>query len=264
MSQEKFTLAFVTGASSGIGSGICRLLANKGISLFMTGRNREQLNLLADELRSLTSVETFIADISLKTDRNKLIRKIQEHKPDLIINNAGYGLYGLVMDNDSKAQSDMIEVNAIALLEFTLEGIKTLIAEKKGGIILNVSSIADKIIIPGLAVYGATKAFVTQVSRSIDEETKPYGIRVLVSCPGVVSTDFRRRASGTEKILPDPSAMDVYFAAEQIWKQIVKEKQIHYFNWKAHLTAFFARYIIPQKLTSKFLLKKMESFRKTK
>lgn len=260
----KFTLALVTGASSGIGSGICRLLASKGIPLLMTGRNVEQLNLLAEELRSSVTVEIMVADIAIEADRKQLIEKIHDRKPDLIINNAGYGLYGLAMDHDSKAQCGMVDVNATALLEITLEGIKTLVSENKKGTILNISSIADKIILPGLAVYGATKAFVTQVSRSLDEETKPYGVRVLVSCPGVVSTDFRRRASGREKVHPDPAAMDVSYAAEQIWKQIIKEKQIHYFNWKAHLTAFFARFIIPQKLISKFFLRQIESFRKTK
>jgi len=106
MIQTKFSLAFVTGASSGLGAGICRLLASKGIPLLITGRNVERLKILADELQMLVPVEIIAADLSIEKERERLIDKIHEHVPDLIINNAGFGLYGPALTYETRQQKN--------------------------------------------------------------------------------------------------------------------------------------------------------------
>jgi uncharacterized protein len=257
-------LALVTGASSGIGAAMCRLLAGKGIALIMTGRDQVKLNALAEELSPLVHVETLIADIAFEKGRLSLVEKIQERVPDLIVNNAGFGLYGPALSHETKELQEIVNVNISALLQLTLEGAKALRAARKQGTILNISSSSDLIVFPGLAVYAASKAFVTQFSRSFDEEMKHYGIRILVSCPGVVDTEFRKRASGNPEAKTDRYSMTPSFAAEQLWKQIVKGKQVHAFDWKTRFGVFLARYILPQALVSRILSRKMESLKHAK
>ncbi|HEV8051310.1 MAG TPA: SDR family NAD(P)-dependent oxidoreductase [Parachlamydiaceae bacterium] len=260
MNQTQFSLAFVTGASSGIGAGICRLLARKGIPLLITGRDASRLLALSDELKGLVPVETVIADIADPEDCRLLTAKIHERVPDLIINNAGLGLYGKALNHATKDLQAIVDVNVSGLLQFTVEGAKALLSAGKKGVILNVSSASDLITFPGLAVYAASKAFVTQFSKSMDDEMKASGIRILVSCPGVVATDFRRRASGGAEDKPDKHAMDVPFAAGQVWNQILNGRQVHVFDWKTRILAFFARNILPQSLVSKILLRITSSY----
>lgn len=258
--ETRFTLALVTGASSGIGAGLCRLLAEKGVPLLITGRDEGHLNALADELKAYVSVEVIVADIANENGRKRLIEKLDELTPDLIINNAGFGLYGLALTHETSAQMSIVDVNVTALLELTLEGARALVSAGKQGVILNVSSSADMLTFPGLAVYAASKAFVTQFSKSFDEEMRGYGIRILASCPGVVATAFRSRASGVADSDTDKFAMTVPFAAEQIWNQIVQAKKVHIFDWKTHIACFFARFILPRFLVSKVLLSTTESY----
>lgn len=255
--------AFVTGASSGIGAAMCSLLAGKGISLIITGRDQTKLNVLAEELRSLVPVEVMTADIALENGRRILIEKIQQQVPDLIVNNAGFGLYGPALTHKTNELQEIVDVNVSGVLQLTLEGARALRAAGKQGTILNVSSSSDLIVFPGLAVYAASKAFVTQFSRSFDEEMKQYGIRILASCPGVVDTGFRKRASGNPEAKTDKYSMSAAFAAEQLWKQILQKKQVHGFDLKTRIGVFFARYLLPQVLVSKILLNKMESIHPT-
>lgn len=257
---QRFSLAFVTGASSGIGFELCRLLAREGIALVVTGRNAEHLKALADELQPLVPVEIAIADMAVGEDRQRLVAIIQEKAPDLIINNAGFGLYGRALSYETKAQQAIIDVNVSGVLELTLEGARALLTARKRGVILNVSSSADQLIFPGLAVYAASKAFVSQFSRSLDEEMQPYGIRILVSCPGVVATGFRGRASGLPEAKTDKFAMSASFAAKELWQQIIKRKQVHVFDWKTRIATFLARFILPQALVSGVLMRKIESY----
>lgn len=259
MSVKQMHLAFVTGASSGIGAAMCRLLARKKVPLIITGRNKAKLNVIADELRLVVPVEIIVADIASEQGRLSLVNKIHERVPDLMINNAGFGLYGLALTHETKELRDMVDVNVSGVLELTLEGARALKTLGKKGLILNLSSSSGSIIFPGLAVYAASKAFVTQFSRSLDEEMKPYGIRILAACPGVVDTEFRKRASGDAEAKTDKYSMSASYAAEQLWKQIMKEKQIHIFDWKTRLGVFLARYILPQAIVSKILLRKIES-----
>ncbi len=246
--QNKFSTALVTGASSGIGEAVARLLAEQGINLILTGRNQDNLIRLAKELSPKVHVELLFADLRLPLERAKVVAVIRQQAPDLVINNAGLGLYGPALAYDTAEQLAILEVDGHALLELSLEAARALISFKKPGTILNVSSSAAFPVMPYFAVYSATKAFVNQFSEAFDAEVRPYGIRVLASCPGVVTTHFQQRAGGREnrprgKIKP----MTVEFAAEQIWKQIVSGKKVHVFDWHYRLMIFLVRYVLPKK-----------------
>lgn len=255
LKQEKpFSLALVTGASSGIGAALCRLLAQKGIPLLMIARDKSRLEQLAHEL-SVVPVTVLAADLATDEGRGKVVAAIHQYMPDLVVNNAGFGFYGEALAHPTNENLEMVDLNIKALLALTLEAARMLISEGKKGTILNISSASDLLVFPGFAVYAATKAFVTQFSQSMDVEVKPKGVRVLVACPGVVRTAFRKRASGTEGVPSGPGAMDVNFAAQQLWQQIEKGRGLHYFDFKTRVLIFLARFVLPRSLVNKFLFK---------
>ncbi len=253
-----FRLAFVTGASSGIGKALCRLLAREGIHLVITGRNKHNLYQLADEIRTHVNVVVYPADLSNREERGGIIRKIHELSPDLVINNAGFGIYGNAIDADKKGQFDMIEVNETAVLDLCIESAKAMLNSDHPGVILNVSSAGGFIPFPGNAVYGATKAFVNSFSLAMDEELKGKDIRVLAACPGMVKTNFSYRASLGKRKTKQKGSMSPEFAAEQIWHQIKKKKPIYIFDGTYRLFAFLVKYIIPTRLVMKALKRRMK------
>lgn len=261
MSERTFALALVTGATSGIGEEIAKLLASKGIDLIISGRRRSKLEVLADELGPRV-VKIITADLAVPGERKDVVDAIHKLKPDLVINNAGFGLYGEALSHSTEDSIEMVNVNILALLELTLEAARTLVTIGKEGVILNVSSSAaflDEF--PDFAVYSATKAFVNHFSESLDEETSPYNIRVLAACPGVVKTGFRQRAGGIESNGDSDSisAMTSQFAAEEIWKQIQKEKEIYIFNGKYRFLIFLMRYFLPKKWVTNSIKRNMKA-----
>lgn len=251
MKLEEIHWALVTGASSGIGMALSRLLCSKGINLIIHGRNETRLHQLAEELSKTVKVKTVIADLADPQQRHLITEAIQAYAPELLINNAGFGLYGEAISLSTQEQTKMLEVDGVALLEFTLEAARKLVEVGKKGVILNVSSASAFVIFPNLAVYSAIKTFVVHLSESLDEETEPYGIRILAACPGMVSTNFRENAGGLFRKSEAKKSMDVDYAAEQIWKQILNEKKVNIFSTFYRLTTFLAKYVLPKKWVAK-------------
>lgn len=257
--EFQFSLALVTGATSGIGRALCILLASKNIPLIVHGRDTSKLNELAEDLAGKVKVEIVSGDLAFDADQQALAEVISTQKPDLVINNAGFGLYGPVLDFSTEEQLKILEVDGQAVVKLTIEAARTLIASSRLGVILNVSSAAAFVISPGFALYSAAKALVNQFSESFDEETKPQGVRVLAACPGVVKTNFRARAGGKDVTGGDAiAAMSPEFAAKEIWKQIQKGKKLHIFNWKYRASLFIARYLMPSKLVAKIMKNKID------
>ena len=91
---------------------------------------------------------------------------------------------------------------------------------------------------------------------------RPKGIRVLVACPGVIKTSFRKRASGNSDVKSGLNAMDVNYAVDQLWNQIAKGRGIHYFDFKTRLMVGLARFVIPRSIISKILFKTVLSYKK--
>lgn len=257
-----YKLAFITGASSGIGEALARLLARKGMHLFLTGRNIQNLERLKGELESQVQVQILAADLAKREDRGKIVNILREQAPDLLVNNAGLGFYGDAINRPPSDALQIIEVNVNALVEFTLEAARALASRKQPGTILNVSSVAGFLpVFPGLAAYGASKAFVNSFSQSLDEELAPQHIRVLAACPGVVQTHFQERA-GSKKPLSQRSEapMSAEFAAQEIWKQIESGQTIRIFSGKYRIGVFLTHFI-PKKWLAKILRKNIQSRR---
>ena len=253
------TLALITGASSGLGTALAKLLAQDQVPLFLTGRNKAALEKLQNELISQTEVSIFVADLSLPKERSALLAEISKRKPDLLINSAGFGLYGKALSHPLAEQTTMLEVNALALTEITLETARALISDKKPGVIMNISSAAGFFPTPSFAIYSASKTYVTHFSRSFDAEVKKEGIRVLVSCPGQIKTSFRERASsGLNKNQKGFEAMSVEKAARLILKQIRNKKPIEIIDFRYKVLVFLARFLLPKGLVQKQLQTEIE------
>lgn len=246
-----FTLALVTGATSGIGEALCNLLAEQKVPLLITGRNTERLHQIAERLGVHTTVKTLVADLSIIEQRRQLIEMIKAHSPDLVINNAGFGLYGEALARSTAEEMAILEVNGNAVLEITLEAARHLSNEHKKGTICNIASIAAFHPFPNSAVYAASKAFVLSVSQALDIEFESKGVRVLAACPGMVATRFSERASG-KKSERNPRAMSAEFAAKEILWQIRSGKRCHLFDWRYRWANYFA-YLFPTSWRSRVL-----------
>lgn len=262
-----YSLALITGASSGIGKALARRLAQENISLLLTARNQQALQELQQELSSHVSVEVFPADLQDPSSRQIVIAKMKELSPDLIINNAGFGYIGAALSHPTQDHLDVVEVNIKALLEITLESARHLKSKNKTGTILNISSVAAHFIFPFHAVYSSTKAFVTHFSLALDQELSPYGIRIFTACPGSVDTNFKERTYKEKRQRKEPSSplaklanwilkpMSAETAAYFIVTQLRKNKKISTFNGAYKIIAMITQYL-PSKWTYAYFKKR--------
>ncbi|MDF2576700.1 MAG: hypothetical protein K0S74_184 [Chlamydiales bacterium] len=257
---KQFKKALITGASSGIGYELAKLLASKGIDLLLTGRDRNRLDQLQAELNPLgVSSQIYSFDLGKREDRIALQQLIRTQSPNLVINNAGCGLYGDAILHSLETHSELLDVNVKAVLELTLVAAETLKKQHLSGIILNVSSAAAFLPFPSFATYSASKAFLNQFSLSIDTELQPYNIRVLTACPGQVATKFRERSSRGFPQKEEFYTMSPQLAAVKIWKQIEEKIPLYIFDWRTRWAIRLANNFLPRRLIAYILKKQIDS-----
>lgn len=184
--------ALITGASSGIGRDMARILAKKGYDLVLLARDEEKLNNLKKELN--TNVKIVAMDLSIADN----CKKLHEENPniDLLINNAGFGDCGNFTQTSLDKEINMINTNITAyhiLTKLYLIDMK----KQSQGHILNVASIAGFMPGPLMATYYATKSYIVRLSEGIREELKKEKSKVKISilCPGPVATNFNKVAN---------------------------------------------------------------------
>src|SRR5438445_13742976 len=190
--------ALITGASSGIGREFARQLANRARTIVLLARRSERLADLRDELLNRNpnlDVHIRVVDLADKAQIKLLIHSLARDKidVDLLINNAGLGDSGLFAASDPIRNEQMALVNVVALTSLTRHLLPQMIANRRGGI-LDVSSSAGFLPIPGDAVYAATKAYVTSFSEALRAELRRAGVSVCAVCPGPVRTEFQEVA----------------------------------------------------------------------
>lgn len=184
--------AFITGATSGIGMETARILAAHHYRLVLTGRRRERLEKLMQELIKLSPVYILNFDIRSKKEVDEALQKLppEWENIDILINNAGLAAgYDPVSGGDIADWEDMIDTNVKGLLYISRELSKGMIGRKNGHII-NISSIAGKEAYPMGAVYCASKHAVNAISKAMRIELLPHNIKVSTISPGAVETEF--------------------------------------------------------------------------
>ncbi len=186
--------ALITGASSGIGKDMARILAQKNYELVLVARDVKKLEETKNELEKITKVEIISTDLSNEENCKELYKKVQNI--DILINNAGFGDCGNLTKTSLEKDLNMIKTNIIAyhiLTKLYLIDMKA----KNQGKILNVASIAGFMPGPLMATYYATKNYVVRLSEAIREELKKEksNVQISILCPGPVETNFNKVAN---------------------------------------------------------------------
>lgn len=186
--------ALITGASSGIGREIARELGKRGMRLIISGRNREALEDLKNEIGS-KRVKIIVADISCRESCVNLYNLTKPYDVDILVNNAGFGTFGRFTETDLDSELEMINVNVTAVHILTKLFLRDFTAANKG-YILNVASSAGFMAGPYMATYYSTKNYVVRLTEAIREELNAMNSRVYIGalCPGPVDTNFNNRA----------------------------------------------------------------------
>jgi short-subunit dehydrogenase len=189
-------VTLITGASAGIGVALARVFARHGHELVLMARREPRLAELADAIAAEGHRRPIILPIDLV--QSDAVGRIGDAlakfdvEPDIVVNNAGFGLVGAATEIDQAGQLAMIDLNIRALTDLSLAFVEPL--QRRHGGILNVASVAGFLPGPGNAVYHATKAYVLSFSEALSHELAPRGVRVTALCPGPVRTEFQQRA----------------------------------------------------------------------
>lgn len=201
--------ALITGASSGIGYHFAHRLASDGYDLILVARTRSRLQEVADELTGTygVSAQVLRADLGRIADCRRVESVLTDQDVDLLVNNAGFGLYeGDFLEHDIEAEDQLLMVNVRAVLRLTYAAAGAMVARGRGGII-NVSSVASFAPDPKAPTYAASKAWVTSFTQGLRAQVAGSGVQLLALTPGLVPTNFQEQA-GVEANVPSVFWLD--------------------------------------------------------
>ena len=192
----KGKVAVITGASSGIGAALARKLASKGLQVVLVARRRERLENLAEEIRAAGgSARILTADLSQETERVCLCE--QAGNADVLINNAGLGWYGFGEHMSWETAREMLQVNVEAVVQLSLAFLVEM-RRRNAGHIINIGSISGGLPSQGIALYGASKAFLDNFTTALHRELAGTHVHVSVVRAGPVKTEFVEAALALE------------------------------------------------------------------
>ena len=189
----KGSTALITGASGGLGEAFAEQLADRGCHLVLVARSEDKLQALARRLERQGKITATVmtADLSSATEVDQLISDLKTRRidVDLLINNAGFGVFQRFLETPLERQMEEIDVNVRAVVSLTHALAPAMVAKNKGGVI-NLSSSAGFQPLAGANIYAASKSFVLLFSEALAQELVATGVRVLAVCPGPVATGF--------------------------------------------------------------------------
>ena len=199
------TTALITGASKGIGHAFAELFAQKGYSLVLVARHENLLLELQVSIEENFHVKVIIIPLDLAETHNAAVKIFNRLKKlgvtvDVLINNAGFGLFGKFYETDWHLESNMIRLHVLFLTHITKIYLKEMVSRGQGKI-LNISSIAAFQPGPQMAVYYATKAYIMSFSQAIANEVKGTGVTITAFCPGPTKTDFQKTIGNETSLL---------------------------------------------------------------
>ena len=220
-------VALITGASAGIGAELARVFAEHGHELVLVARREDRLAALADEIAAGGRQRPTVLNVDL--ERRDAVSGLAAEltsrglEPQIVINNAAFGLVGRADKLSRDEQLAMIDLNVRALTELSLAFVESL-ARHRGGV-LNVASVAAFMPGPGMAVYYASKAFVLSFSEALHQELSERGVRVTTLCPGPVPTEFQARA-GLGDRMPNVLALPAERVARIGYDGLMRGKRV--------------------------------------
>jgi short-subunit dehydrogenase len=223
----------VTGASAGIGRAFAEVFARNGCDVILTARREDRLRTLAREIESKHRVRAHViaGDLAEPETPARLVSEIESKglRVDVLINNAGYGVPGAYRATEWKAQRDFIQVLMTAPCELAHRLLPGMIARRRGYIV-NIASVAG--LIPGAAghtLYGASKSFMVQFSRSLHLEQEGSGVHVTAVCPGFTHSEFHDVTGTRAQVSEMPSFM--WMTAEAVarggYSAVMRNEPVH-------------------------------------
>ena len=212
--------ALITGASSGIGKSLAFELASRGYDLILVARDKAKLEELQNTLK--VDVQIIIADLSDIKNVKEVYVLTKNEDIDILINNAGFGLFGKFYETDLNRELEMINTNVLAVHLLTKLFLRDM-QKKNKGYIMNVASLAAFGPGPLMATYYSTKAYVNNLSEAINEELRKEKSDVFVCslCPGPVDTNFNDVANVKFSIKPLSSEEVARYAISEMFKKKV-------------------------------------------
>lgn len=242
--------ALVTGASSGIGRDIARELAKRNVDLIIVSRDETKLNEVKNSIKNV-NVEVIAKDLSNSQNSKDLYEQVKDQDIDILINNAGFGVFGEFTNTDLEKEINMINTNLVAmhiLTKLFLQDMKN----KNKGYILNVASIAGFMPGPLMASYYASKAYVVRLTQALKEELQKQksNVKLGLLCPGPVDTNFNNVAD----VKFQAKSLTSEYVARYTVNRIMKEKFYTIPGFQIKAVKFFAK-IIPDSLMAKMAYK---------
>ncbi len=250
--------ALITGASNGIGLELAKIHASKGGDLVLVARNKPNLDKLKAEIERQYKVKVYniCKDLSTYNSAQEVYDeiKMQNIQIDYLINNAGFGDFGMFVETDWHKEEQMINLNITTLTQFTKLYLKDMVVRRNGRI-MNVASTAAFQSGPTMAVYYATKAYVLSFSEAISNEVGDKGVTITTLCPGATASGFQAAAAMEESALVKgrklPSANEV---AEYGYKAMMKGKVVAIHGLVNYIMANSVRFL-PRALVVKITRK---------
>ncbi len=231
--------ALITGASAGIGREFAEVLAANGHSLVLVARNQERLLAHAKSLeaRHKITVKVLAKDLAQPDAASEIFDELKELPVSILINNAGFGVFGRFAVTELRQELQMLQVNLLSLVSLTKLFLAPMLQRREGRI-LNVASTAAFQPGPGLSLYYASKAAVHSFSCALALELRGSGVTVTSLCPGGTQTEFQKRAGMEHALLFNSSVaapMTARSVAQIGYKAMMKGRPIVVAGWKNKL-----------------------------
>lgn len=242
--------ALITGASSGIGAAMARILAGRGCNLTLTARRGDRLEALALELRSAHGVDVrwVAADLGTPAGAKAVYDDVSGagERIDILINNAGFGVYQAFAELEWNRQAEMIQLNVLSLVELCHRFLPSMLATGRRAYILNVSSIAAYQPVPYFACYAATKSYVRDFSEALAHELAGTNVSVTSVCPGGTWTEFMDTSGQKLSPLARSSMMSAERAARSGLEAMLRRRRNVVLGVMSSIMCFLMR-LIPRR-----------------
>lgn len=257
---DKRLFALITGGSSGIGLELAKVFAENGYNLILVARRESTLAQISSELTRefRVQVDTLAYDLSTEESAFDLCKEVDRRdiRVDVLVNNAGQGLYGQFVDTDIHSELRMVQLNIGAYLILSKHFLQKMTTRNEGRV-LNVSSIAGKMPGPYQAVYHGTKAFEHSFSEAIRAEVQGSGVTITSLLPGATDTDFFHNAHMERSKVLEHKLSSPELVAREGFEALMRgdDKVIPGVKWKAQIAA---SNFTPDATLAKMVLKQQE------
>ncbi|HEY0556726.1 MAG TPA: SDR family oxidoreductase [Thermoanaerobaculia bacterium] len=255
MEAQQKSVALVTGGSSGIGLELAKLFVADGHDVVIAADDKSKLEEAVQTLLAAGKsprVESVEVDLSRPEGPQKLYDAVRDRglQIDVLVNNAGVGVYGdFARETKLEAELDMIQLNAVAVVQLTKLFVRDMVARRSGKILFT-ASLASLAATPFLTVYAATKAFVYSFAEGIREELKDTGVTVTALLPGATDTEFFERAGAENTKTAQGNIADPAVVAKSGYEALKKGDDHVVAPWKNKVVAVLTK-LVPDSLAAR-------------